>query len=67
MTPLLLDDLRKLIIGDFIKNQKTFKGNKGHVNKSIEEIEHLLNITRVLIRQRSIISCSYSLRDDALE
>ena len=61
-----LSDLHKAIVGDLIKNPKTFKGNKDDVNKWIEEIEHLLDIAHIpdTIRLDLI---SYSLRDDALE
>ena len=61
-----LSDLRKAIVGDLIKNPKTFKGNKDDVNKWIDEIEHLLDIAHIpnAIRLDLI---SYSLRDDALE
>ena len=61
-----LSDLRKAIVGDLIKNPKTFKGNKDDVNKWIDEIEHLLDIAHIpnAIRLDLI---SYSLRGDALE
>ena len=54
------------IVGDLIKNPKTFKGNKDDVNKWIDEIEHLLDIAHIpnAIRLDLI---SYSLRGDALE
>ncbi|CAF3790429.1 unnamed protein product [Rotaria sp. Silwood1] len=61
-----LSDLRKAIVGDLIKNPKTFKGNKDDVNKWIEEIEHLLNIAHIPDAIRLDI-ISYSLRGDALE
>ena len=61
-----LSDLRKAIVGDLIKNPKTFKGNKDGVNKWIDEIEHLLDIAHIpnAIRLDLI---SYSLRGDVLE
>lgn len=61
-----LSDLRKAIVGDLIKNPKTFKGNQDDVHKWIEDIEHLLEIAQIAdpIRLNLI---SYSLRGDALE
>ncbi|CAF4735358.1 unnamed protein product, partial [Rotaria sp. Silwood2] len=61
-----LSDLRKAIVGDLIKNPKTFKGNKDDVNKWIEDIEHLLNIAHIPDNIRLDI-ISYSLRGDAWE
>ena len=61
-----LSDLRKAIVGDFIKNPKTFKGNKDDVNKWIEDIEHLFNIAHISDSIRLDL-ISYSLRGDALE
>ncbi|CAF0733174.1 unnamed protein product [Adineta steineri] len=61
-----LSDLRKAIVGDLIKNPKTFKGNKDDVNKWFEDIKHLLNIAHISDSiQLDIIS--YSLRGDALD
>ncbi|CAF1074002.1 unnamed protein product [Adineta steineri] len=61
-----LSDLYKAIVGDLIKNPKTFKGNKDDVNKWFEDIEHLLNIAHIsdAIRLDIIL---YSLCGDALE
>ncbi|CAF3231890.1 unnamed protein product [Rotaria sp. Silwood2] len=61
-----LSDLRKAIVGDLIKNPKTFKGNKDDVNKWIEDIEHLFNIAHIPDSIRLDL-ISYSLRGDALE
>ncbi|CAF3348071.1 unnamed protein product, partial [Rotaria sp. Silwood2] len=61
-----LSDLRKAIVGDLIKNPKTFKGNKDDVNKWIEDIKHFLNIAHIPDNIRLDI-ISYSLRGDALE
>ncbi|CAF0818376.1 unnamed protein product [Adineta steineri] len=61
-----LSDLYKAIVGDLVKNPKTFKGNKDDVNKWFENIEHLLNVAHISDSIRlDIISCS--LRGDALE
>jgi hypothetical protein len=61
-----LSDLRKAIVADFIKNPKTFKGNKDDVNKWIEDIEHLFNVAHISDSIRLDL-ISYSLRGDALE
>ncbi|CAF1359153.1 unnamed protein product [Adineta steineri] len=61
-----LSDLYKDIVGDLIKNPKTFKGNKDDVNKWFDDIEHLLNITHISDAIRLDI-ISYSLRGNALE
>lgn len=58
--------LRTAIVGNLIKNPKTFKGGKDDVNKWLEEIEHLFDAAHIpgSIRLDLI---SYSLRCDALE
>ncbi|CAF3328914.1 unnamed protein product [Rotaria sp. Silwood2] len=61
-----LNDLRKAIVGNLIKNPKTFKGGKDDVNKWIEEIEHLLDLAHIPESTRLDL-ISYSLRGDALE
>ncbi|CAF1336330.1 unnamed protein product [Rotaria sordida] len=61
-----LNDLRKAIVGNLIKNPKTFKGGKDDVSKWIEEIEHLLDLAHIPEATRLDL-ISYSLRGDALE
>ncbi|CAF1415405.1 unnamed protein product [Rotaria sp. Silwood1] len=61
-----LNDLRKAIVGNLIKNPKTFKGGKDDVKKWIEEIEHLLDLAHIPESTRLDL-ISYSLRGDALE
>ncbi|CAF2102827.1 unnamed protein product [Rotaria magnacalcarata] len=60
------NDLRKAIVGNLIKNPKTFKGGKDDVKKWIEEIEHLLDVAHIPDATRLNL-ISYSLRGDALE
>ena len=59
-------DLRKAIVGNLIKNPKTFKGGKDDVKKWIEEIEHLFDVAHIQDSTRLDL-ISYSLRGDALE
>lgn len=61
-----LSDLRKAIVGNFIKNPNTFKGGKDNVKKWIEEVEHLLDLAHIPESTRLDL-ISYSLRGDALE
>jgi hypothetical protein len=61
-----LNDLRKAIVSDFIKNPKTFKGGRDDVKKWIEDIEHLFDIADISEPTRLNL-ISYSLRGDALE
>ncbi|CAF4296620.1 unnamed protein product [Rotaria magnacalcarata] len=42
-----LNDLRKAIVENLIKNPKVFKGGKGDVKKWIEEIEHLFEVAHI--------------------
>ncbi|CAF4468928.1 unnamed protein product, partial [Rotaria magnacalcarata] len=60
------NDLRNAIVGNLIKNPKTFKGGKDDVKKWIEEIEHLLDAAHIPDATRLNL-ISYSLRGDALE
>ena len=59
------NDLRRAIVGNLIKNPKTFKGGKDDVKKWIEEIEHLLDVAHIPDATRLDL-ISYSLRGDAL-
>ncbi|CAF4153636.1 unnamed protein product, partial [Rotaria magnacalcarata] len=61
-----LNDLRKAIVENLIKNPKTFKGGKDDVKKWLEEIEHLLDVAHIQDSTRLDL-ISYSLRGDALE
>ncbi|CAF1495874.1 unnamed protein product [Adineta ricciae] len=61
-----LSDLRKAIVGNLIKNPKTFRGGKDDVKKWLEDIEHLLEIAHIPSNTRLDL-ISYSLRGDALE
>ncbi|CAF1609171.1 unnamed protein product, partial [Adineta ricciae] len=61
-----LNDLRKAIVGDFIKNPKVFKGGKDDVKKWIENIEHLFDLAH-LPESIRLDLISYSLRGDALD
>ena len=61
-----LNDLRRAIVANLIKNPKTFKGGKDDVKKWIEEIEHLLEVAHIPDSTRLDL-ISYSLRNDALE
>jgi hypothetical protein len=61
-----LNDLRKAIVGDLIKNPKIFRGGKEDVNKWIEDIEHLFDLAHIPESTRLDL-ISYSLRGDALE
>jgi hypothetical protein len=61
-----LNDLRKAIVANLIKDPKTFKGEKDDVKKWIEEIEHLLDVAHIPDSTRLDL-ISYSLRNDALE
>jgi hypothetical protein len=61
-----LNDIRKAIVGDLIKNPKTFKGAKDDVKKWLENIEHLFEIAHIQDSTRLDL-ISYSLRGDALE
>ncbi|CAF2159076.1 unnamed protein product [Rotaria magnacalcarata] len=61
-----LNDLRKAIVENLIKNPKVFKGGKGDVKKWIEEIEHLFEVAHIPDPIRLDL-ISYSLRDDARE
>ncbi|CAF3091453.1 unnamed protein product [Rotaria socialis] len=61
-----MKDLRKAIVGNLIKNPKTFKGGKDDVKKWTEEIEHLLDVAHIPDSTRLDL-ISYSLKGDALE
>ncbi|CAF4292424.1 unnamed protein product, partial [Rotaria magnacalcarata] len=61
-----LNDLRKAIVENLIKNPKVFKGGKDDVKKWIEEIEHLFEVAHIPDPIRLDL-ISYSLRDDARE
>ena len=61
-----LNDLRKAIADNLIKNPKTFKGGHDDVKKWIEEVEHLLDLAHIPESTRLDL-ISYSLRGDALE
>ena len=61
-----INDLRKAIVDNLIKNPKTFRGDKDDVKKWIEEIEHLLDVAHIPESTRLDL-ISYSLRGDALE
>ncbi|CAF4840330.1 unnamed protein product [Rotaria sp. Silwood1] len=62
----VVNDLRKAILTDFIKNPKIFRGNKNDVIKWLEEIDHLMQIAHVPECNRLDL-ISYSLRGDALQ
>ncbi|CAF4384919.1 unnamed protein product [Rotaria magnacalcarata] len=61
-----INDLRKAIVSDLIKNPKIFKGAKDDVNKCIDDIEHLLDVAHIPDSSRLDL-ISYSLRGDALQ
>ena len=61
-----MNDLRKAIVGNLIRNPKTFRGGKDDVKKWIEDIEHLLDLAHIPDSTRLDL-ISYSLRGDALE
>ncbi|CAF4452773.1 unnamed protein product, partial [Rotaria magnacalcarata] len=61
-----INDLRKAIVSDLIKNPKIFKGGKDDVNKWIDDIEHLLDVAHIPESSRLDL-ISYSLRGDALQ
>lgn len=61
-----LNDIRKAIVADLIKNPKTFKGAKDDVKKWLEDVEHLFEIAHISDSTRLDL-ISYSLRGDALE
>ena len=42
-----MTDLRKAIVGNLIKNPKTFRGGKDDVKKWLEDIEHLLDLAHI--------------------
>lgn len=60
------NDLRNAIVGNLIKNPKTFKGGKDDVKKWIEGIEHLFELAHIPESTRLDL-VSYSLRGDASE
>jgi len=61
-----LNEIRKAIVADFIKNPKTFKGGKDDAKKWLEDIEHLFKIAHIPeITKLSLMS--YALRGDALD
>lgn len=62
----VVNDLRKAILTDFIKNPKLFRGNKDDVLKWLEEIDHLMQTAHVPECNRLDL-ISYSLRGDALQ
>ena len=61
-----LNNFRKAIVDNLIKNPKIFKGGKDDVKKWIEKIEHLLDLAHIPESVRLDL-VSYSLRGDALE
>ncbi|CAF4804052.1 unnamed protein product, partial [Rotaria magnacalcarata] len=61
-----INDLRKAIVSDLIKNPKIFKGGKDDVNKWIDDTEHLLDVAHIPESSRLDL-ISYSLRGDALQ
>jgi hypothetical protein len=62
----VMNDLRKAIVGDFIKHPKLFHGSKDNVMTWIEEIDHLMQIAHVPDSNRLDL-IAYSLRGDALQ
>ncbi|CAF5223737.1 unnamed protein product, partial [Rotaria magnacalcarata] len=62
----VINDLRKAIVTDFIKNPKVFRGNKDDVTKWLEEIDHLMQTAHIPIDNRLDL-ISYALRGDALQ
>ncbi|CAF3901366.1 unnamed protein product [Rotaria magnacalcarata] len=62
----VVNDLRKAILADFIKNPKIFHGNKDDVIKWLEEIDHLMQTAHVSECNRLDL-ISYCLRGDALQ
>ena len=60
-----MNDLRKAIVGNFIKNPKTFKGGKDNVKKWIEVVEHLLDLAHIP-ESTSLDLIFYLLRGDVL-
>ena len=61
----MIIDLRKVIVADFIRNPKIFRGNKDDVTKWLDEIDHLMQTAHVPECNRLDL-ISYSLRGDAL-
>ena len=61
-----ITDLRKVVVTDFIKNPKLFRGNKDDVTKWLEEIDHLMQTAHVPDSNRLDL-ISFSLRGDALQ
>ncbi|CAF3807931.1 unnamed protein product [Rotaria magnacalcarata] len=57
----VINDLRKAIVTDFIKNPKVFRGNKDDVTKWLEEIDHLMQTAHIPIDNRLDL-ISYALR-----
>ncbi|CAF5170742.1 unnamed protein product, partial [Rotaria magnacalcarata] len=62
----VMNDLRKAIVGDFIKHPKIFRGSKDDVMTWIEEIDHIMQIAHVPVSNRLDL-IAYSLRGDALQ
>ncbi|CAF2223106.1 unnamed protein product [Rotaria magnacalcarata] len=62
----VMNDLRKAIVGDFIRHPKIFRGSKDDVMTWIEEIDHLMQIAHVPVCNR-LNFIAYSLRGDALQ
>ncbi|CAF3293289.1 unnamed protein product, partial [Rotaria socialis] len=60
-----VNDLRRAIIDNLIKNPKIFKGGKDNVQQWIEEMEHLFEIAHIQDATK-LDFVSYSLRGDAL-
>ena len=65
LDPMIID-LRKVIVADFIRNPKIFRGNKDDVTKWLDEIDHLMQTAHVPECNRLDL-ISYSLRGDALQ
>ena len=62
----VIADLRKVVVTDFIKNPKLFRGNKDDVAKRLDEIDHLMQTAHVPDSNRLDL-ISFSLRGDALQ
>ena len=62
----VIADLRKVVVADFIKNPKLFRGNKDDVARWLEEIDHLMQTAHVPDSNRLDL-ISFSLRGDALQ
>jgi len=62
----ILNDLRKVMVSDFFKNPKTFKGNKDDVMEWIDDIEHLFEVA-LISDHLKLNLISSTLRGDAME